>query len=51
MGDKKNDVFIVNTKNNKEDTKPHIHTSRVCADSQYTYVHTFTYIQHIQHIY
>ena len=33
MGYKQNNVAIVNTKNNKEDMKIHIHTPWVHADS------------------
>ena len=41
MGDKQNDVVIVNPKNNKENIKIHI-LNHVRADSWYTYVHTNT---------
>ena len=47
MGDKQNDVVIVNPNNKRENTKMHIHTPWVHADSRYTYVQTYTYIEHI----
>ena len=45
VGDKNNDLVIVNTKNNKEDTKIHIR-NHVREDSWYTYVHTNTKYMH-----
>ena len=41
MGDKHNDIVIVNAKNNKKTLKD-IYTDHVRADSLYTYLHTYT---------
>ena len=40
MVDKKDDVDIVNTKNNKENMKINMR-NHVCSDSLYIYVHTY----------
>ena len=46
IGDKLNNVVIVNPKNNKGNMIIYIH-KRLRADSLYTYAHTYTNIQHL----
>ena len=41
MGDKQNDVVIVNTKNNKENMKIHI-CNHILGNLLYTYVYKYT---------